>query len=49
MTRSVKKGPFCDAHLIKKVDVAVANKDKKPIHKNKNKPEKPKKEAKKLK
>ena len=31
MTRSVKKGPFCDAHLIKKVDVAVANKDKKPI------------------
>jgi small subunit ribosomal protein S19 len=31
MTRSVKKGPFCDAHLIKKVDTAVANKDKKPI------------------
>jgi small subunit ribosomal protein S19 len=31
MTRSVKKGPFCDAHLMKKVDTAVANKDKKPI------------------
>jgi small subunit ribosomal protein S19 len=31
MTRSVKKGPFCDAHLMKKVDAAVANKDKKPI------------------
>ena len=31
MTRSIKKGPFCDAHLIKKVDTAVANKDKKPI------------------
>ena len=31
MTRSAKKGPFCDASLIKKVEVAVANKDKKPI------------------
>ena len=24
MSRSVKKGPFVDAHLIKKVEVAVA-------------------------
>ncbi len=31
MTRSAKKGPFCDASLIKKVESAVANKDKKPI------------------
>ena len=31
MTRSAKKGPFCDAHLLKKVEVAVAGKDKKPI------------------
>jgi small subunit ribosomal protein S19 len=31
MARSVKKGPFVDPHLIKKVDTAVANKDKKPI------------------
>jgi small subunit ribosomal protein S19 len=31
MTRSVKKGPFVDAHLMKKVDTAVATKDKKPI------------------
>ena len=31
MSRSVKKGPFVDAHLIKKVDAAVAGKDKKPI------------------
>ena len=31
MARSVKKGPFVDAHLVKKVDAAVATKDKKPI------------------
>jgi small subunit ribosomal protein S19 len=31
MARSVKKGPFVDPHLIKKVDTAVTNKDKKPI------------------
>jgi len=29
MSRSVKKGPFVDAHLIKKVEVAVAEKGKK--------------------
>jgi small subunit ribosomal protein S19 len=31
MTRSAKKGPFCDLHLLKKVEVALINKDKKPI------------------
>jgi small subunit ribosomal protein S19 len=31
MARSVKKGPFCDAHLLSKVETATANKDKKPI------------------
>ena len=31
MTRSLKKGPFCDAHLVKKVEAAQAAKDKKPI------------------
>ncbi|TAG02753.1 MAG: 30S ribosomal protein S19 [Betaproteobacteria bacterium] len=31
MARSVKKGPFVDAHLAKKVDVALAKNDKKPI------------------
>jgi small subunit ribosomal protein S19 len=31
MTRSLKKGPFCDAHLIKKVEAAQVTKDKKPI------------------
>lgn len=31
MSRSIKKGPFCDAHLLAKVEKAVANKDKKPI------------------
>ena len=31
MSRSIKKGPFVDAHLINKVDKAVAGKDKKPI------------------
>ncbi len=31
MTRSLKKGPFCDAHLLRKVEHALAAKDKKPI------------------
>ncbi|MBE0600041.1 MAG: 30S ribosomal protein S19 [Burkholderiaceae bacterium] len=31
MARSVKKGPFVDAHLLKKVDAAVASRDKRPI------------------
>jgi len=31
MARSVKKGPFVDDHLMKKVDKAQAIKDKKPI------------------
>ena len=31
MARSVKKGPFVDAHLMKKVDTALTNKDKRPI------------------
>jgi small subunit ribosomal protein S19 len=31
MARSVKKGPFVDLHLIKKVDAARAVSDKRPI------------------
>ena len=31
MPRSLKKGPFIDLHLMKKVEVAVANNDRKPI------------------
>jgi small subunit ribosomal protein S19 len=31
MARSVKKGPFVDAHLMKKIDTAAATKDKRPI------------------
>lgn len=31
MARSLIKGPFIDAHLLKKVDVAVSNNDRKPI------------------
>ncbi|TAG78920.1 MAG: 30S ribosomal protein S19 [Burkholderiales bacterium] len=31
MARSVKKGPFVDGHLVKKVEVALAKNDKKPI------------------
>ena len=31
MTRSVKKGPFCDGHLLKKVEAAATTKDKRPI------------------
>jgi small subunit ribosomal protein S19 len=31
MARSIKKGPFVDAHLLKKVEAAQATKDKRPI------------------
>ncbi len=31
MPRSLKKGPFIDLHLMKKVQTAVENKDKRPI------------------
>ncbi len=31
MARSLIKGPFIDAHLLKKVGAAVANNDRKPI------------------
>ena len=31
MGRSIKKGPFADAHLIKKVDAVRATGDKRPI------------------
>ena len=31
MTRSAKKGPFVDHHLMAKVEKATATKDKKPI------------------
>jgi len=31
MARSVKKGPFVDGHLIKKIQTAIAVGDKKPI------------------
>ena len=31
MTRSLKKGPFCDALLISKVEAAQASKDERPI------------------
>ena len=31
MPRSIKKGPFVDNHLIKKVEKAVATSDKRPI------------------
>lgn len=31
MPRSLKKGPFIDHHLYKKVDEAVANNSKRPI------------------
>jgi len=31
VARSLKKGPFIDHHLAKKVDEAVANNSKKPI------------------
>jgi small subunit ribosomal protein S19 len=31
MARSVKKGPFVDQHLVKKVDAARSTNDKRPI------------------
>ena len=31
MPRSIKKGPFIDLHLLKKVEVAVEKNDRKPI------------------
>jgi len=31
MTRSLKKGPFIDAHLLKKVDAVRISNDKRPI------------------
>jgi small subunit ribosomal protein S19 len=31
MSRSLKKGPFIDLHLLKKVEVAVATNTKRPI------------------
>lgn len=31
MPRSVKKGPFVDLHLMKKVDAAIASNNKRPI------------------
>ena len=31
MPRSLKKGPFIDLHLIKKVEAAIAGNDRRPI------------------
>jgi small subunit ribosomal protein S19 len=31
MARSIKKGPFIDDHLLKKIDTARATNDKRPI------------------
>jgi small subunit ribosomal protein S19 len=31
MSRSLKKGPFVDGHLLKKIEVAQATRDKRPI------------------
>ncbi len=31
MARSVKKGPFVDGHLVKKIEAAQAGQDKRPI------------------
>lgn len=31
MPRSVKKGPFVDGHLIKKVETVIATNDKRPV------------------
>ncbi|MEM7082935.1 MAG: 30S ribosomal protein S19 [Pseudomonadota bacterium] len=31
MPRSVRKGPFVDLHLMKKVETAAANNDRRPI------------------
>ena len=32
MARSLKKGPFIDGHLAKKVEVAAASRDRKPMN-----------------
>ena len=31
MARSIKKGPFVDAHLLKKIETVRANNDKRPV------------------
>jgi small subunit ribosomal protein S19 len=31
MSRSIKKGPFVDAHLAKKVEISAETRDRKPI------------------
>ncbi len=31
MSRSLKKGPFVDGHLLKKVEAAQASRDKRPL------------------
>lgn len=31
MARSIRKGPFVDLHLLKKVDVAQASRSKRPV------------------
>jgi len=31
VARSVKKGPFVDHHLVKKIDAVVASNDKRPV------------------
>jgi small subunit ribosomal protein S19 len=31
MSRSLKKGPFVDGHLLKKIEAASASRDKRPI------------------
>ncbi len=31
MTRSIRKGPYIDQHLLNKVEVSIATKSKKPI------------------
>ena len=31
LARSSKKGPFVDQHLVKKIEAATANRDKRPI------------------
>ena len=31
MARSIKKGPFVDAHLLKKMETAITSNDKRPV------------------
>lgn len=31
MPRSLKKGPFIDLHLLKKIEIAVEKKDRRPV------------------